>query len=121
MIEENAKVGLHDCRVKHIQYQNQILTFDFEDGYYLFNDQEIKQSGKAQMHCYIVDEEIDGISVYIYKKKKNRKAIREDWSDNFIDAINDGTYEFEFVTTYRSYQYILFNINSQEFSLFNKW
>lgn len=34
--------------------------------------------------------------------------IREDWSDNFISAVNDGTFEFEFVTTYRSYQYILF-------------
>ena len=35
-------------------------------------------------------------------------VIREDLTDNFISAVNDGSFDYEFVTTYRSYQHILF-------------
>lgn len=108
MIEENEKIGLHDCRTNNIQYSNGVLTFTFPEGYYLLNDIKMKQTGKAEMQCYILDEEINGISVYIYKTKSSGKVIREDWSDNFLTAVNDGAFEFEFVTTYRSYQHILF-------------
>lgn len=45
---------------------------------------------------------------YIYKKTSRGKVIREDWSENFISTINEGAFEFEFVTTYKNYQYVLF-------------
>lgn len=108
MIEENQKVGLHDCRTNHIQYDNKNIVFKFPEGYYLLNGNEPKRTEKAEMRCHIIDEEIGGISVYIYKEKPHGKVIREDWSDNFVAAINNRTFEFEFVTTYRSYQRILF-------------
>ncbi len=108
MIKENEKIGLHDCRTNHIRYENYIMTFEFPEGYYLLNSGEPQQTGKAEMRCHIVDEEIDGISVFIYRKKLSGKVIREDWSDNFLTAVNKGSFEFEFVTTYRSYQHILF-------------
>lgn len=108
MIEENEKVGLHDCRTNCIQYNNNVMKFEFPEGYYLLNGKEPRQTGKAEMQCHILDEEIDGISVYIYRNKSFGKVIREDWSDNFLSAVNGGTFEFEFVTAYRSYQHILF-------------
>ena len=108
MIKENEKVGLHDCRTNSIQYNNSVMIFEFPEGYYLLNGKEPKHTGKAEMKCHILDEGIDGISVYIYRKMPSGEVVREDWSDNFVAAVNDGTFEFEFVTTYRSYQYILF-------------
>lgn len=108
MIKENEKVGLHDCRTTCIQYHDQAVAFEFPDGFYLLKGKESKQTGKARMICHILDEDIDGILVFIYRKNPLGKIIREDWSDNFFTAINNGTFEFEFVTTYRSYQHILF-------------
>ncbi len=107
-IEEKEEIGLHDCRCNHMSYENQVLSFDFPDGFYLLDKPEPERTGKAKMKCHIMDEEIDGISVYIYKKTSFGKVIREDWSDNFIAAVNDGAFEFEFVTVFRSFQRVLF-------------
>ena len=108
MMEENEKVGLHDCRTNHIQYENEVMLFEFPSGYYLLNGKEPKKTGKAEMQCHIIDEEFDGISVYVYRETRLGKVVREDWSDNFLVAVNSGTFEFEFVSTYRRYQHILF-------------
>ena len=108
MIEENEKVGLHDCRTNYIYYKNNVIVFEFPKGYYLLNGKVPKQTGKSEMQCHILDKDFDGISIYIYRKKTLAKVMREDWSDKFLKAVNDGIFEFEFVTTYRSYQHILF-------------
>ena len=66
------------------------------------------RTGAARMCCPILDEELDGISVFIYKEGRRGKVIREDWSVNFADAVNSGDFEFEFVTVYRAYEHVLF-------------
>jgi len=105
-----GNVSLHDCRINQMRYENKVLSFYFYDGIYVSDKtvEEFVRTGKVRMDCYIIDEFIDGISIYIFDKKTNEKSIREDWTDNFISAINDGSFEFEFVTTYKSYQHILF-------------
>ncbi|MBQ2691919.1 MAG: hypothetical protein IJF53_07160 [Clostridia bacterium] len=108
MIEENEMIGLHDCRTNRIRYDDNIMVFEFPNGFYRLSGREAEQTGKAEMHCHILDEEIDGITVYIYREEPSGKVVREDWSDNFMSAVNDGAFEFEFVTSYRSYQHILF-------------
>ena len=105
---EDGKIGLHDCRTTHMSYENQTLSFDFPEGFYILNEDEPERSGISKMKCHIIDEDIDGISIYIYREDPSGMVIREDWTDNFISAVNDGSFEFEFVTTYRSYQHILF-------------
>ena len=106
--KETGKVGLHDCRTNHMSYENHILSFEFPEGFFILNKEEPVRSGNAKMDCHIIDEDIDGISIYIYRKTSSGHVIREDWSDHFISAINDGSFEYEFVTTYKSYQHILF-------------
>ena len=108
IVREDGKVGLHDCRTNHISYENHILSFEFPDGFYILNKPEPDRSGNAKMECHIIDEDMDGISIFIYKKNSLGKVIREDWTDNFISVVNDGTFEYEFVTVYRSYQHMLF-------------
>ena len=105
---EDKKIGLHDCRTTHMSYEKQTLSFDFPEGFYILNEEETVLSGMSKMECHIIDEEIDGISIYIYRKNSSQEVIREDWTDKFISAVNDGSFEFEFVTTYKSYQHILF-------------
>lgn len=107
-IEENEIVGLHDSRTNSIHYDNDMMIFDFPKGYYVIKDKEAIQTGKSNMQCHIIDKDFDGIVVYIYKTMPSGEVIREDYTDCFLSDINKGIFEFEFVTTYRSYQYILF-------------
>ena len=107
---DDKNIGLHDCRINQMSYENEVLSFYFNDGIFVISEgvDEPVRTGKARMDCHIIDEEIDGIFIYIFDKKSKGKSIREDWTDNFIAAINDGSFEFEFVTTYKSYQHLLF-------------
>lgn len=106
--DEKFHIGLHDCRINRMEYEQQVLSFDFPEGFYILEQTEPQRCGNARMECHIVDEDIDGICVYIYRKSSKGNIVREDWSDNFIMAINNGSFEFEIVTTFRSYQRILF-------------
>ena len=47
MIEENEKIGLHDCRTNRIQYSNNVMTFEFPKGYYILKGKEPKQTGNT--------------------------------------------------------------------------
>ena len=107
-IAENETVELHDCRTNHIRFADGVMTFEFPAGFCVLNGSEPRRTGKAEMQCRILDPDIDGISVFLYKKTPKGNVLRRDWSDLFLPAVNDGTYEFEFVTTYRSYQRMLF-------------
>ena len=105
---DNHQIGLHDCRVTRMEYSEQILGIEFPGGFYLMDQPEPCLSGNARMEFHIIDEDIDGICIYVYRKSKFGKIVREDWSDNFIAAVNNGTFEFEIVTTFRSFHRILF-------------
>lgn len=105
---ENYQIGLHDCRTNRMEYAHQILSFEFPEGFYILESPEPRRSGNARIEFHVIDEEIDGICVYIYRETEKGTVIREDWSDSFVQAVNNGDFEFEFVTTFRGYQRILF-------------
>lgn len=75
---EDGKIGLHDCRTTHMSYENQTLSFDFPEGFYILNEDEPERSGISKMKCHIIDEDIDGISIYIYREDPSGMVIRED-------------------------------------------
>ncbi len=110
IVYDDENIGLHDCRINQMSYENGVLSFCFYDGIFVIGEgvDEPVRTGRARMDCHIIDEEIDGVSIYVFDKKTNGRSIRIDWTDNFIAAINDGSFEYEFVTTYKSYQHILF-------------
>lgn len=102
------KFGLHDCRSNHIEYSDDTLIFDFKDGIYYLDSDEPKRTGKAQMKCHIIDMDLGGIAIYIYKTNKNGETVREDRSATFINELNNGLFEFEFITQYDSFNRVLF-------------
>lgn len=101
-------VGLHDCRTDRIDRREGTLSFAFPGGFYLLRGGKAVRTGPAHMECRILDEDVDGISVFVYRETPSGKLLREDWSDNFAAAVNSGSFVFEFVTVYRSYQRVLF-------------
>ena len=74
---EDGKIGLHDCRATHMSYENETLSFDFREGFYILNEDAPERSGMSKMKCHIIDEDIDGISIYIYRKTPSGMMISD--------------------------------------------
>ncbi len=108
IIKENADIGLHDCRTNHIEYENHSVIFSFPAGFYIFDQQNFRKTSHGTMLCRIADNDPDGFSACIYRKNVFGKTVREDLSKKIVSAINDKRFEFEFVTVYRAYQFVLF-------------
>ena len=101
------KVGLHDCRIDHAEIKDGVVTFDFPDGFFVLNGKEPKRTGKAKMTCRLADTDMEKPTVYVYVEKDGN-VVREDWSERFFQALNRGEFEFEFVTTFNSYERVLY-------------
>lgn len=112
---DDSFITLHDCKAERLAFNNGILSFFFSDGFWILenhpknNLKKTVKTDKAQVDFQITDEEIDGISIYIFKKSRRNKIIREEWeADNFIKAVNDGSFKIEFITQYKGFQSVLF-------------
>lgn len=108
-------LSLHDCYAEKMRFDKGILSFELPDGFWVSKQHPQNESGNvvrtdyAQVNYHIMYEEIDGITFYIFKEGKNGKVIREEWeAENFINAVNSGSFRVEFVTQYKSFQSVLF-------------
>ena len=106
-INENMEVSLHDCHTNKVDLDLESITFYIPDGFYIIKDSSFKSNNNAKVKCHFLDN-FDNFNVYIYEQNILKKTIRKDYTNEFISKINKGEFEFEFVTTYRAYQYILF-------------
>lgn len=111
----NSFISLHDCRAENMKYNQGVLSFVFSDGFWVLEQHPENESKDcvrtdlAQVDFQIIDEEIDGVEIYIFRKSKNGKVIREEWElENFMNAVNCGDFQVEFITRYESYQSILY-------------
>lgn len=108
-------ISLHDCRADKMNYKNGTLSFIFPEGFWVTaqhsenKSDDIVRTDLSQVDFQIINEEIDGVQIYIFRKNANGKVVREDWEpENFINAVNSGDFEVEFITQYRSFQSILY-------------
>ena len=104
----NSNFSLHDCRVKHISYKNDILSFIFHEGFWVLPNTIYNKTNNvvctdtSQIDFKIIDNDID---IYVFKERKNGTIIREEWNlDKFIDDVNYGKYELEFINEYIGYK-----------------
>ena len=102
--------SLHDCRATRMELAGSTLSFYFENGVFLLpaEGSEVQRSGPARLDIPILDMDIDGISIYIYSPHRGRVVRREWEAGNFIDAVNDGSFEVEFLTEYTAYRSLLY-------------
>lgn len=107
--------SLHDCRAERISFTDRILSFFLSEGF-LVSPQHPQNSTEnwvrtdaAQVNFFILDEAIDGITVYLFRKTRGGKTVREEWEpDKFFRAVNNGTYQLEFISRYEGFQSLLF-------------
>lgn len=111
---ENDDIILHDCRATHISSDGNILTFEFEDGFWIGENNKQNPYGKilctdkAEVKFTLPDEDIlSNVTVYIFTEE-NSKTIREEWEfEEFIRKINNGM-ELEFLYPYKGYDSIIY-------------
>ena len=102
-------VGLHDCRANKMAWNENVLSFYIPDGIWVWMTGETIKTKEAKVDFEIIDKEIDGVDIYLFKKNRSGKVVREEWElNNFINAVNNGTFELEFLYKYQGYQSILY-------------
>lgn len=112
---DDRYISLHDCVAEKMKINDGILSFVFPDGFWITsghsqNDSDaIVLTDSSQVDFQIIDEVIYGVTVYIFKKKRKGKMVREEWElVDFVNAVNAGDFRVEFISQYKSYQSYLF-------------
>lgn len=108
---ENDDISLHDCRATAVSLKNKKLAFTFPDGFFVCDQNKQNPYGKtlctdqSEIEFQILEEDV---TVYIFSRKMG-KTIREEWEiRDYIEKINDHTYELEFLYKYKGYQSMIF-------------
>ena len=107
-IKENIGASLHDSRTNRDETDGENVTFFFPKGFYTEGPQPSWEGSPAAMSCHIADSDPDGFTVSSFRKTLLGKTVRKECTRQFVEEINKGKAEFEFVDTFRSYGSILF-------------
>ncbi len=117
---EDSCISLHDCRAEKMKFEDGKLSFLFSNGIWITNRHPKNESGNtvrtglAQVDISVLDGVIESVFVYIFRKNRRGNVIREEWeAESFINAVNDGSFSVEFITTYQSYRSILFKCEAR--------
>lgn len=103
-------ISLHDCHATKVLFENGILTFVFEDGFWItpghpenVTDKTIRTDSAEVQFILEVGDEFD-VNCYVFNKKF-KKTIREDWElSKLIECVNDKNYTLEFLYQYKNYR-----------------
>jgi len=111
---EDEFLSLHDCNTEKVLFENGILSFYFENGFWITPEHKssnLEQTvrtdfAKVDFHLAYGDE--GDITIYVFSKKAFGKVIREEWKLNkLINAINSGSCRLEFLYQYKGYNELI--------------
>ncbi len=108
-VVNSENLSLHDCRANRMSWEDGILSFFIPDGIWIVEKGEAIKTNSSRVDFEVMDKNVDDVDIYLFRKTRSGKVIREQWKvDNFINAVNEGTFEVEFLYKYLGYQYILY-------------
>lgn len=113
---EDNSISLHDSRAAKISYDNGVLTFTFEDGFYITEKNEnnfhkkLCYTGKAEVGFMTLSKDIDqDLTVYIFTETENaRRTIRDEIPFAEFAQMLDSGMKLEFLYTYKGYRSYVF-------------
>lgn len=104
------ELTLHDCIADKISFENNVLSFNLPDGFWITPEHEASELLKtvrtdgAQVDFEVVPDEHFPVYMDVFKKRRHRKTVVEYWdSERLIKAINSGRYQLEFIYQYRTH------------------
>lgn len=106
----DSKLTLHDCIADKISFENNVLSFNLPDGFWICPDHEASELSKtvrsdsSRVDFEVVPDEYFQIYMDVFKERRHRKTIVEYWDlDKLMKAVNSGKYQLEFVYQYRTH------------------
>lgn len=112
---DDSYISLHDCRAERMTFDKGILSFVFPDGFWVTKQHPKNKSNNtvcttsSQVDFRMINGHIDGLEISVFREYEDGKILREDWEpEKFINTVNTGVFQVEFITQYKSYQSFLF-------------
>lgn len=104
------KLTLHDCITDKISFKNNVLSFNFSDGFWVTPEHEASslsntvRTDGAQVDFEIEHDEFFEIYLDVFRKRRFCKKTVECWElDELIKAFDSGKYQLEFIYQYRTH------------------
>ena len=125
----DKEISLHDCKATQISIDGNTLSFTFDDGFWVindntYNDNKLHKSDQAVMHTLLIDDKyLDSITIYVFHQKKQNKAIRMEISlDELMQRVNSKRASLEFLYLYKGFQSYIFEcqLNSSKKPYFHE-
>lgn len=105
---DDSFITLHDCYANRIAFENGILSFYFEDGFWITSEhksnnlQKTVRTDSSRVDFHLEQFDSEEITVYVFQKSLFGKTIRKELKLNDLVAfVNDGTYSLEFLYQYK--------------------
>lgn len=112
---QDEHISLHDCRANGISLGDGVLSFVFDNGFWIGADHTLNPHGepmytdKSEVRFHLLYNDINNdITIYIFTNE-GEKTFREELSlDEFVKMINSGSAEIEFLYEYKGYRDVIF-------------
>lgn len=107
---DDTYLTLHDCIAKNIYIENGVISFCFENGFWVAPDHEHSnlnetvRTDSSRVDFYVEQESHENAIVYVFQKNLFGSIIRKEWSlDKLIDLVNNRVFSLEFSYQYKGY------------------
>jgi len=109
--DHNEKyLTLHDCIAERAYFENGILGFEFNDGFWISPDHpdsdltKVVRTDFSKAEFTLEDGADYDVTIYVFKETFHKRTIRTEWTiQDLINKINSGTCRLEFLYQYIGY------------------
>ena len=106
--DNNEKnITLHDCISEKAYFENGVLGFEFEDGFWISPEHPeskfstLVRTDSSKVEFVLGRECENDVIVYVFEKHLLGQIVRKEWKINkLIDCINSGKCKIEFLYNY---------------------
>ena len=98
--------SLHDCITDRVYFADNVLSFDFPDGFWVPPEHpagiadKVVRTDASKVTYTLIDDEYD-VTIYVFEKSLFGQIVRKEWSiGDLVDKINSGKCKLEFLYRY---------------------
>lgn len=102
-------ISLHDCHAAKILFENGVLTFVFDEGFWVTDkhpsnttDKTVR-TGVAEARFYLEFGDETDITVQVFEKRFKQTVRKELELSELIEYVNSGKHTLEFLYQYKGY------------------
>ena len=102
-------VSLHDCRATKVTFENGVLKFVFQDGFWITQGHpdnmlhKTDRTGESEVKFLLENGDEYDVTLYVFEERE-QETVREEWElDKFMECINKKNCALEFLYQYKGY------------------